>query len=174
MESYSDMANELTGGSPITDPTLLTTEALQREIQHLRELLEAADSRLNSLISLHVENIQQQMQEADLRYQQRYDAQSKALDDARLSAEREVQSALAAAEKAVSKAEVAAEKRFDTVSEKVDDAKNITFQQIAAIQSQLASMVGHGAGGVAVWGYVAAGIFLLIAIITFISNQGAG
>ena len=49
---------------PTIDPTTLTTEALMREISHVRELY---DTRLA---------------EMDLRYQQRFDAQSKALDAA--------------------------------------------------------------------------------------------
>lgn len=49
---------------PVPDPTLLTTEALRREVGHLRELY---DTRLREL---------------DLRLQQRFDAQSKALDAA--------------------------------------------------------------------------------------------
>ena len=68
------------------------------------------------------------LRETDLRYQQRYDAQTKALDAAFLAqqtamqtalqaAEKAVQTALLAAEKAVAKAETAAEKRFDAVNE---------------------------------------------------------
>jgi hypothetical protein len=64
----------------------------------------------------------------DLRYQQRFDAQSKALEAAFLSqqtamqtaftvAEKAVQAALAAADRAVSKAELAADKRFEALNE---------------------------------------------------------
>jgi HD-GYP domain-containing protein (c-di-GMP phosphodiesterase class II) len=57
------------------------------------------------------------MSEVDKRYQQRFDAQNLALNEARDSAANAVQSALVAAEKAVAKAELAAEKRFDSVNE---------------------------------------------------------
>ena len=167
---------------PIPDPSILTTAALEREINHLRELMEsqvgqvsahvdAADAQVDMRFGIQIEDLHRQLAEADLRYQQRYDAQTKALDAARVAADLAVQAALVAAEKAVSKAEVAAEKRFDVVSEKVDDVKKTTYEQIAAIQAQLASMAGRGAGGAAVWGYFAAGIFLLIAIITFMNNR---
>lgn len=53
----------------------------------------------------------------DLRYQQRYDAQGKALEAAMLAAEKAVQTALTAAEKAGRKAETAADKRFESVNE---------------------------------------------------------
>lgn len=66
--------------------------------------------------------------ESDRRYQERFEAQTKALDTAFLAqntamqtaltaAERAVQAALTAAEKAVNKAEIAAEKRFESVNE---------------------------------------------------------
>jgi hypothetical protein len=170
------------GAPPIPDPTTLTTAALEREIFHLRELLEAniaqvskhldtADAQLLALLTSQIVDLRRLVEESDLRYQQRYDAQTKALDAARVAADLAVQAALVAAEKAVSKAEVAAEKRFDVVSEKVDDVKNSTSAQIAAIQSQLATMAGRGAGAGALWGYIAAGIFLVIAVVTFVNNQ---
>ena len=49
---------------PTIDPTLLTTQALMREISHVRELYDTRFRELN------------------LRLQQRFDAQSKALDAA--------------------------------------------------------------------------------------------
>jgi len=65
---------------------------------------------------------------ADLRYEQRFDAQSKAvaaaflaqqtaMQTALIAAEKAVQAALAAADRAVSKAELAADKRFDALNE---------------------------------------------------------
>ena len=64
----------------------------------------------------------------DIRYQQRFEAQSDALNAAFLAqqtamqtaltvAEKAVQAALAAADRAVSKAELAADKRFESLSE---------------------------------------------------------
>jgi hypothetical protein len=131
------------GRVPVPDPTVLTTAALFREIEHLRELLETKIS------------------EADVRYQQRYDGQTKALDAARVAADLAVQAALVAAEKAVSKAEVAAEKRYDTLNDKMDDFKNGTAVSIAAIQGQLAEYAGRGAGLSAGWGYLVGALGLV-------------
>jgi hypothetical protein len=61
--------------------------------------------------------VEQRFYDSDLRYQQRYDAQNKALDAALLAAEKAVQTALLAAKDAVDKAERAAEKRFESVNE---------------------------------------------------------
>lgn len=55
--------------------------------------------------------------EADLRYQQRFDAQNTALDAARVAAKEGVTTALIAAEKAVTKAEVATENRLTLLNE---------------------------------------------------------
>lgn len=80
---------------PKTDPTALTTDALQREIAQLRELMETKLAALTSVAD-----------ERDLRYQQRWEAQQIGIREA-----------LSSAEKAVTKAENAMEKRFDGVNE---------------------------------------------------------
>ena len=54
--------------------------------------------------------------ERDLRYQQRFDAQQLALQDALTAQEKAVEAALLAAKEAVTKAEAATEKRFDSVN----------------------------------------------------------
>ncbi len=54
---------------------------------------------------------------ADLRYQQRFDAQQEALVAALNAAKESVASALSAADRAVAKAEMASEKRFESVNE---------------------------------------------------------
>jgi len=74
--------------------------------------------------------------EMDLRYQQRFDAQTRALDAALLAAEKAVQTALTAAEKAVTKAEVAAEKRFDAVNEFRGAYQDIIAQQMPRVEAE--------------------------------------
>jgi multidrug efflux pump subunit AcrA (membrane-fusion protein) len=87
--------------------------------------------------------------EQDLRHQQRYDAQIKALDAALLAAEKAVDAALKAAEKAVTKAEIAAEKRFESVNEfrgtLADQAAQLMSRTevtalLAAVDARLAAM----------------------------------
>lgn len=87
-----------------------TVETLR---QHVVEVMAHQDQRTTDLAAAN----QRLMAEMDLRYQQRYDAQIKALDAALLAAEKAVQSALTAAQQAVAKAETAAEKRFESVNE---------------------------------------------------------
>ncbi len=143
---------------PVPDPSVLTTQAVDREINHVKELMTSEINQLRASVT-------QSLVEKDLRDNQRFDAQSKALDAARIAADLAVQAALVAAEKAVTKAEVAAEKRYDTVSEKVDELKEATNTQFAAIQAQLSSMLGTGAGKAASWGYILAGITAIGAIL---------
>ena len=64
-----------------------------------------------------VDTLHALMNERDIRYQQRFEAQQKALQDALLAAEKAVSTAMASADRAVLKAENAAEKRFEGVNE---------------------------------------------------------
>lgn len=109
----------------------------------------------------------------DLRYQQRFEAQSDALAAAFLSqqtamqtafvvAEKAVQAALAAADRAVSKAELAADKRFEALNElramlndmvstlMTRDAADIRFAAIAekvtALEARVNAQGGAAAG----------------------------
>ncbi len=120
--------------------------------------------------------------EMDLRYQQRYDASSKALDAALLAAEKAVQTALTAAEKAVTKAETAAEKRFDAVNEFRAAYQDIISNQMprAEAEQRLATMAkeldelkayrNRGAGAMALWGYLVAGLGVALAVVAFVAR----
>jgi hypothetical protein len=127
------------GSRPVPDPTVLTTEALLREIAALRTLI---DQRISASTELFDTKIQlgreggmalkelfDQRAELNMKMlDERYATQTKALDAAFLAqqaamttafsaAEKAVQAALLAAEKAVEKANVANEKRFEGVNE---------------------------------------------------------
>ncbi len=116
--------------------------------------------------------------EMDLRYQQRFDGQNKAVDAALLAAGEAVTVALTAAERAVTKAEAAAEKRFDWVNEMRAVYEEMMAQQMtrveveqrfAALRVDIAelkkhdqSRLGHAAGARSLWGY-AVGVVGLVA-----------
>jgi hypothetical protein len=124
---------------------------------------------------------QKLLSEMDLRYQQRYDAQIKALDAALLAAEKAVQTALTAAEKAVNKAETAAEKRFEAVNEfraaLSDQAATLmprteaearyqsNADKIADLITRLDKMEARSRGISAGWGYLIAAGTLMIGLI---------
>lgn len=85
-------------------------QGLRENLDHFRE--EAADSRggLQQLFKAEIAA-------ADTRYQQRFEAQTTAVNSALLAAEKAINAALLASEKAVLKAENASEKRFEAVNE---------------------------------------------------------
>lgn len=71
---------------------------------------------LEALLAANQRNLENLFSAKDLRDQQRFDAQQKALTDALLAAEKAVAAALTAADTAVNKAEQAAERRLDGVN----------------------------------------------------------
>ena len=115
--------------------------------------------------------------EMDLRYQQRFDSQTKALEAAFSAADKAVTAALTAAEKAVTKAEIAAEKRFDAVNEFRGAYQDIIREQMPRAEAEqrlsaLAEKVddlklgatqsaGRSAGLGAGWVYVIGAVSLL-------------
>ena len=70
-----------------------------------------------TVLGEHDRRWEERFREKDVRDQQRFDAQQKALTDALLAQEKAVAAALSAANTAVGKAEVASEKRLDSVNE---------------------------------------------------------
>ncbi len=106
---------------PRPDPTVLTTEALLREIG-------TAKAQFRENIDTQKELFATQLNLSMKMLDERYATQTKALDAAFLAqqaamttafsaAEKAVQAALLAAEKAVDKANTASEKRFEAVNE---------------------------------------------------------
>jgi 1-deoxy-D-xylulose 5-phosphate reductoisomerase len=94
----------------------------------------------------------------DLRYQQRLDAQSKALDFAATAAKEAVNAALAGADKAAAKTELSADKRFADLGELIKEqlrsvAANIdaSANRILRIEQWEATMTGKGVGYSAAW-----------------------
>jgi hypothetical protein len=127
----------------------------------------------------------------DLRYQQRFEAQSDALSAAFLSqqtamqtaftvAEKAVQAALAAADRAVSKAELAADKRFESVNEfrktlddqqrtlmpraESDRALSALADKWTSLKEQTDGLVAERVGIKGGWGY-AVGLVGFIALL---------
>lgn len=120
---------------PVPDPTVLTTEALIREITHLRELVEAQvealerkgdiyvrdhgvkHEGLKEATSLRFDDLTFRLVEMDRRYQQRYESQSDAISAAFEAQQVATRTALESADKAVAKAESLNEKRFQLMNE---------------------------------------------------------
>lgn len=109
---------------PHQDPTPNADHDRVTIMEYVTTLISTLDRRFDTLhqdlkdsITDRLDGTRALIDANDLRYQQRFDAQTKALDAALAAAKEAVQTALAAAEKATVKAEVAADKRFDAVNE---------------------------------------------------------
>jgi len=110
------------------------------------------------------------LREKDLRDQQRYDAQTKAVDAALRAQQEAVAAALAAAEKAVAKAELAAERRFESVNEfraqlsdqaatfmprgEAEARLNVLSDKIDELKDGAAKTTGQNTGKSASWVYL--------------------
>lgn len=111
--------------------------------------------------------------ESDLRYQQRYDAQQKALDAALLAAKEAVQAALAAAKEAVVKAELSADKRLELLNElRTGVATTEQLEALEKVVTELGKRIdrseGHSQGLGAGWGYLLAVIGAVAAVIAVV------
>lgn len=120
---------------PETSPSTLASILITPVLHVLRQSNETMERRMQDvqahlveIVTLRQEHMLAKLLETDLRYQQRFQAQSEALtaafaaqqaamEKAFIAAEKAVMAALAAADRAVTKAETANEKRFESVNE---------------------------------------------------------
>lgn len=112
---------------PVPDPTALTTEALNREIDRLRSSFEAArdamhtllSERIDAIVSLMDEKLRRVDQQFDLVERQRIEQKedTKAAVDAALTAQKEaVKEQTIASERAIAKSETATTKQAEQQS----------------------------------------------------------
>jgi hypothetical protein len=165
---------------PIPDPSILTTEALEREIGHVRELfrgqledivkdlarfqnnhderhrdvVDAAISHLKELCDVKFGGIQQQFLDRDLRF-----AQGNA------AADEAIKAALASAEKAVAKSEATFTKEIDSIKALISTTAKAQDQQIRDIKDEQTGSRGKGAGINATWALVMTLAPILISIV---------
>jgi hypothetical protein len=107
----------------------------------------------------------------DLRYQQRFEAQGKALDAAFGAAKGAVDAALAGADKAAVKTEQTADKRFadlgDLIREQfkgLTDKFDASARRIELLEGRANQTFGATEGKTAMWSYVAAAIGILFGL----------
>jgi hypothetical protein len=141
----------------------------------LKEYVEGRFDRLVIAIDDKLKRQQEEfleiIQANDLRYQQRFDAQGKALDAAFGAAKGAVDAALAASDKAAVKTEQTADKRFadlgDLIREQfkgLSEKFDISSRRIEVTEGRLDKLSGKSEGSISMWGYVAWAIVMLIAL----------
>jgi hypothetical protein len=107
------------GGKPDPDPTLLTTQALLREIASIKELFDARLKSIDEKVA-HLKELEQkdinmieiQFRERDTRTEQTAKGNKEAID-----------AAFAAAKEGVGKQEVLFTKQIDAMNDKIEDVK---------------------------------------------------
>jgi hypothetical protein len=156
------------------------------DVQHA-DLKESIRERLAAMNDLRAAD--------DLRYEQRFQAQTKALDAALAAAKEAVQTAMVAAEKATTKAESAAEKRFEAVNEfraqladqaatfipRVESEARVSaivelfdskytalIDRMDVLTQANAASQGRSAGLGAGWNYLVGLIGLIVAVLTIV------
>jgi len=111
----------------------------------------------------------------DLRYQQRFDAQQKALDAALLAAKEAVQTALLAAKEAVIKAEVATENRLTLLNElrsgvATKEQLESAADRLADLKERLDKLEGRSTGASQLWAWLVAAVGAAVAVAAFVTR----
>lgn len=123
---------------PDSGPSLETY--IETRFNLLTEAIKDAAGTQSSALGSSIEAMKQALAAADLRYQQRFDAQAEALAAAFSAAKEAVSAALAGADRAVLKAELAADKRFEALNE-LRQMLNDTIK-ILMTRQEVTQMVG--------------------------------
>lgn len=125
---------------------------LETRLNLLTEKMKEAEVLQHEALNALAESARAAALAADLRYQQRFEAQSDALTAALQAAKEAVQAAQAAADRAVAKAEAAADKRFEALNElrqMLNDivgtmlTRNEAKQQFDAVTEKIGAAEAH-------------------------------
>jgi hypothetical protein len=129
---------------------------------------------LRILIDEHRQWTRDMFEQRDLRYQQRFDAQTSAID-----------AALLAAKEAVTKAEISTERRFDSVNEfretlsdqagefvtraEFDAVRSAAEERLRDITTRMDKAEGKSTGYGALYGWALAGISAIVSIVVIMN-----
>jgi DNA-directed RNA polymerase len=155
----AEMPNEERGSRPVPDPTVLTTEALQREVLNLRELIETRISWLERLLTERIDGqvavrqeefrgVKDKLNQTERqRVEQKED--TKAAVDAALSAAKEaVKEQTIASERSIAKSEAATTKSIEQLCSTFDTALEGQRREVADLKERLTTVeqrkVGSG------------------------------
>lgn len=157
--------------------------------------VDKAIGHLHELMNEVVAHLRLMMDERDLRYDQRFKAQTEAVSTAMTAAEKAVAAALSAADRAVAKAETASERRFESVNEfraslndmtrlliprseadkqfgaiaeKVDSLHRSISEKVDSLQQRMDKTEGSGAGLQKGWGILLGLIGLVSSVVAIV------
>jgi hypothetical protein len=178
---------------PVPDPTILTTEALHREINALKELLQARFDamerateirdrhmkELEGMIGVKVEQLQElhaekfrsiavQFAERDTRTEQTSRDSKVAVDAALQAAKEAVGEQNRSSALAISKSEAATTKQIDQQGTLIQTTTLGLNDKIDDLKERLTSIEGRSKGMADGWGLIVGGIMLVVAVVTVV------
>jgi len=147
-------------------------------LKHVEERLDRFVASHSSTHTAEHEEILALIAANDLRYQQRFEAQGKALDAAFGAAKGAVDAALAGADKAAVKTELSADKRFadlgDLIREQFKGMNNkieALSDRVKVTEDRLNLTSGEDIGKKAIWGLVITIIIIIISFLAFLAKR---
>lgn len=177
---------------PHQDPTPHNDLNRVTMMEYVTTLISTLDRRFDSLhqdlkdsITDRFFAVERRFGDTDLRYQQRFDAQTQALNAALAAAKEAVATAMIAAEKAVAKAEAASEKRFESQNEfrgqlsdqtktfvsraEFDAVRDASQAKLNDLASRIDKSEGKSVGLNSGWAYLISAVSLIGAAITIVT-----
>jgi hypothetical protein len=179
------------GLTPIPDPTLLTTQQLEREIAHLKELFASRLAEMDKAVQLlqMSANRSPTINEVFLQHEERFKsivtqfaerdtraaesiAQSKTAVDAALQAAKEAfGQSQQASDRSIAKSEASITKQIDQIGEIMAQGTKASDEKIDDLKERLASLDGRRGGVGDVWGFIVGGLGLAVAIVALLLSR---
>jgi Fe2+ transport system protein B len=168
---------------PIPDPSVLTTESLNREVNHLRELIEVQIAQLADQLERYSDRHQERHREVvdravdhlrelcQVKFDQvnlQFEERDKRFEETRDASVATVEAALAAAKEAVGKSEAATTKDLDGIKTLISETAKRFEDQIRDLKERIDRDVGRASGLGQAWGYGIAAITVLVSVISVV------
>jgi hypothetical protein len=163
------------GSRPVPDPTVLTTEALHREIAALRELVFERIARESEVNDEKFTSVEKTLALVETqRVEQKQD--TKAAVDAALTAQKEaVKEQTTASERAIAKSETSTTKSIDQLGEKFDTAFEGQRRDVDDLKARVGKIESVKQGGrdasAALYGF-AGFVLVLLTIVGLVLKYG--
>jgi len=163
----------------IPDPTILTTKSLEREVQHLKELVETRFNGGDKAIKLLQDtadkipqHIIDEVETLRALHNERFQSIATKFADSKVA----VDAALQAAEKAGNKTEDSFTKQIDQIGEQIRAGAKSSDDKIDDLKTRLTTIEGRSSGHGETWGYIVGAVGMIIGLssVIMLVIRGAG
>ncbi len=151
----------------IPDPTILTTQSLEREVQHLKELVETrfnggdkAIKLLQDATDLFPQQVKDEIETLRALHNERFQSVATKFADSKVA----VDAALQAADKAGTKTEDSFTKQIDQIGEQIRAGAKSSDDKIDDLETRLTTIEGRSSGHGETWGYVVGAVGMMIGL----------